>query len=65
MRLRDHQGVPVMDRVDVHEGECLGILEQLEARDLAGDDLAEDAVGVRGHHRLLNLARWRLSGLLR
>ncbi len=41
-----------MERVDVHEGERAFVLVDLEARGLAGDDLAEDAVGVPLHRRL-------------
>src|SRR3954447_25813192 len=54
-----------MHRVDVHKGERLVILIEFETRDLAGDDLAKDAVRVRGHHHLLHAARWRPSGLPR
>src|SRR5260370_42298833 len=49
VRLGDYEAVPVMDRIDVHEGERVGVLEQLEARHRAGDDLAEDAIG-NGFH---------------
>jgi hypothetical protein len=38
--------MPVMHRVNVHKGERLGILIELEAWDLALDDLTEDAVRV-------------------
>jgi hypothetical protein len=49
--LGDGQRMAGIDRVDVHEGDGRLVLEQLEARDLARDDLAEDAgpVGRMGH----------------
>jgi hypothetical protein len=68
MRLRDHQAMPVMHRVDVHEGQCLGVLEQLEARDRAGDDLAEDASGIRDHaalHAMIFGGPWHTAPMIR
>ena len=50
--LGDRQRVAGIGRVDVHEGERRRVLVELEARDGARDDLAEDAVGI-GAHRLL------------
>src|SRR5262245_52119397 len=49
MLLRDYQRVPVMDRVDVHEGQRLSIFKEFETRHRAGDDLAENALGIAGH----------------
>src|SRR5690606_24522504 len=44
--LAQHQGMAVVERVDVHDGEGGGILAEPEARSLAPDDLAEDAACV-------------------
>ena len=46
MVFRDDQRVARVGGVDIHEGQRAVILEQFEARDVAGDDLAEDAVLV-------------------
>ena len=48
--------MPIMRGVDVHKGERRVVLAKLEARDLAGDDLAEHAIGVAVHPGLLG--RW-------
>ena len=49
VRLGDDEAVALVRGVDVHEREDPVILEQLERRDLARDDPAEDAVRVRVH----------------
>src|SRR6516165_4637480 len=44
VRPRDHETVPVVERVDVHEGEGPLVLEDPRRRNLTVTDLAEDAV---------------------
>ena len=44
------QGVAAIDRIDVEEGDGLGRLEYPGRRDLAVDDLAEDAVRIVRSH---------------
>jgi len=39
----------VISRVDVHESECIVVLQYFKARHLSGDDLAKDAVGISFH----------------
>ena len=46
VRLGHEQRVAVVDRIDVEEGHGLGRLEYPGRRDLAVDDLAEDAVRI-------------------
>src|SRR6202042_3060281 len=46
MALGNGQRMARVHRIDVHEGDGVLVLEQLEAGDLSRDDLAEDAVGV-------------------
>ena len=46
MLARDDQQVAARGRVDVHEGDRPLVLGTTRRRDLAGDDLAEEAVGV-------------------
>ena len=49
-----------IDRIDVHEGDGVVVLEELEARDLARDDLAEDAGAIgRMSHRGVSRAAVR------
>jgi hypothetical protein len=43
--------MPGIDRVDVHEGERPVVLEYAEARNIAADDPAEDALGIQRHSR--------------
>src|SRR5262245_10434496 len=55
MALGDGKSVARIGRVDVHEGDRLFVVEQLEAGNLAGDDLAEDAGAVgRMAHRFIS-----------
>ena len=49
MRARDDERVAARRRVDVHEGERALVLRDDRRGDLAGDDLAEQAVGIGGH----------------
>jgi hypothetical protein len=49
MLLWDHERVTVRARIDVHEADRPVVLVDLPGGDFAGDDLAEDAVGVGGH----------------
>src|SRR5258708_5085272 len=49
VHLRDDETMPIMHGVDVHEGERIAVLIKLEARDLARDDLAEDAIRIGCH----------------
>jgi hypothetical protein len=46
--------MPVTSRIDVHESERVVVLQKLEAWDLPGNNLAEDAVGIGFH---LSLSR--------
>ena len=55
-RLRDHQRVTWRPRHDVEEGQRLVVLVNLEARDLAAQDLGENIVRVVGGHRNLSQA---------
>ena len=50
--LGDGECMARIHRIDVHEGDGVVVLEELEAGNLARDDLAEDAIGVgRMAHR--------------
>ena len=46
---RDHQQVAARGGVDVHERDRALVLVHARGGHLAGDDLAEQAVGVRSH----------------
>ena len=48
---RDHQQMAARGGVDVHERDRALVLVHARRRHLAGDDLAEQAVGIRGHRR--------------
>ena len=46
VRLRYGERVPRIARIDIHEGQRLVVLPDFEARNISGNDFAEDAVGV-------------------
>src|SRR5256885_17220845 len=62
MHLRNHQAMAIVGRVDIHEGERIRILAELDARYRAGGNLAENAVGIRGHGALPLAVRGEPSG---
>lgn len=48
MRLGHDQRVAAIHRINIEEGDGFGRFEYLCGRDSAGDDLAEDAIGIVG-----------------
>src|SRR6186997_2689925 len=46
MPFRNHQAVPTVPRTDVEKGDRLFVLVDLSGRQLPGNDLAEDAIGI-------------------
>ena len=47
--LGDHQTMPIVGRIDVHESERLLVFKHLEARNIAADYLAENAIALFTH----------------
>jgi hypothetical protein len=47
--LRNHQRMPFVGRIDIHEGQGIVVFEQFKARNLTGDDFSKQAVSVCSH----------------
>src|SRR5207247_667641 len=66
MSLRDHEHMPRVHRLDVHERERRTVLADNARRGFPADDLAEDTVADRGRHASdLSLLRGRSQDVLR
>jgi hypothetical protein len=49
MFLRQNETMPVISRIDIHDGKRVVVLQKLKTRHLPRNNLAEDAVGIGFH----------------